>query len=56
LNDINHVASKGSAGGDGARCVDEGYVVAHVVEDGHEVGVGCAAPVGLDLNFFQQEH
>jgi hypothetical protein len=47
---VDHVAAERCAGGDCVVGVDVADVVADVLEDFDEVGVGRAAPVGLDLD------
>jgi hypothetical protein len=47
---VDHVAPERCAGSDCVVGVNVADVVADVLEDFDEVGVGCAAPVGLDLD------
>ncbi len=47
-NPVGHVAAVAGAEGALAGLVDEGIVLLGVVEAGHQVGEGLAAPVAVD--------
>jgi hypothetical protein len=49
LDPVHHVAAEGSSGCDGSVGVNVRHVVAEVLEDFDEIGVGSTAPVVLDL-------
>jgi hypothetical protein len=48
---IDHIAAERCARSDGTVGVDIADVVADVLEDLDEVGVGCTAPVELNLGW-----